>query len=182
MVAMLLTRLLQPRALYKVAEWLSSTGVDIVLDHDAQAFTDDCPGRMLDAISEQGEAIWLDVLGAAVQAYPAMLEKVMQYDITSVYFEGRYGDDTDDASSFSETLRVLVLYSRNKAKLDADRRQDHLTRLQAQLSMIQSKLNRRRYKSPVMSSSVFINACAGIPPPALSSSGNFVALRILWLG
>lgn len=89
-LALLLTRLLQPKALYKVSEWLSSTGVDVVLKHEAEAFTDDCLARMLDAISEQGEAIWLAVLGAVVSAYPEMLDKVIQYDIT---FELPYTGD-----------------------------------------------------------------------------------------
>ncbi len=290
-LALLLTRLLQPKALYKVSQWLSSTGVDIVLDHEAEAFTDDCLGRMLDAISEQDEAIWLDVLGAVVRAYPEMVEKVIQYDITSVYFEGRYAeselaeygysrDHRSDAKQVNvgisttgtsklpmlyellagntadnqtpmahlgklqvllkqidvpvddmvlvgdramfnrplieaylrenhqflgpwtpaeirdlmdevshedlmahaldyrpasvsddepppyygvirsyefrgegvdnplrEPLRLLVLYSRNKARLDADKRHDHLTKVQTQLEHIQSKLNQRRYKN-----------------------------------
>ena len=294
-LALLLTRLLQPKALYKVSEWLSSTSVDIVLDHEAEAFTDDCLARMLDAISEQGEAIWLDLLRAVVEAYPQMLETIIQYDITSVYFEGRYreselakygysrdhrsdakqvnlgvsttgisklpllyellaGNSADnqtpmahleqlkkllkaievpmnhvilvgDRAMFNrplieaylrqkhhflgpwtppdiqtlmatvshedllanplnyrpasvkdddpepyygvmrsydfvveadendttppglqESLRVLVLYSRNKAKLDAGKRQDHLDKLQAQLRDIERKLNQRRYK------------------------------------
>ena len=293
-LALLLTRLLQPKALYKVSEWLSSTGVDVALKHEAEAFTDDCLARMLDAISEQGQAIWLAVLGAVVSAYPAMLDKVIQYDITSVYFEGRYAeselaqygysrdhrsdakqvnigistagtsklpllyellagntadnqtpmahlgqlekvldqigapmnkvilvgdramfnrplmtaylragqqflgpwtppdirdlmaevsheeliaqplnyrpasvseddpppyygvlrpytfvvaaDNDNDDNSLHETLRVLVLYSRNKANLDAGKREDHLTKLQAQLKDIQGKLNQRRYK------------------------------------
>lgn len=292
-VALLLTRLLQPKALYKVSEWLSSTGVDIVLDHEAEAFTDDCLGRMLDAISEQSEAIWLDVLGAVMRTYPEMVDKVIQYDITSVYLEGRYpeselaqygysrdhrsdakqvnvgistmgssqlpvlyellagntadnqtpmahlgkleallkqinvpvdnivlvGDramfnrslieaylrqnhqflgpwtpteirdlmaevsneellahplayrpaslrddesppyygvirsyefgveDDEVENSLREPLRILVLYSRNKARLDADKRHDHLTKVQTQLEHIQSKLNQRRYKN-----------------------------------
>ena len=292
-LALLLTRLLQPKALYKVSEWLSSTGVEIVLDHEAEAFTDDCLGRMLDAISEQGEAIWLDVLRAVVESYPQMVEKIIQYDLTSVYFEGRYSDselaqygysrdhrsdakqinlsvsttgisklpllyellagntadnqtpmahldklkkllkqidvptdnlvlvgdramfnrplietylrqkhhflgpwtppdiqslmgevshdelmanplayrptsvadddppiyygvmraydfvvddNEDETNSLHETLRVLVLYSRNKAKLDAGKRLDHLDKLQAQLHDIEGKLNQRRYK------------------------------------
>jgi len=268
--------------------------VDIVLGHEAEAFTDDCLARMLDAISEQGEAIWLDLLRAVVEAYPQMLETVIQYDITSVYFEGRYreselaqygysrdhrsdakqvnlgvsttgisklpllyellagntadnqtpmahlaqlkkllktinapmdhvilvgdramfnrplieaylrqnhhflgpwtppdiqtlmaevshddllanpltyrpasakdddpasyygvmrsydfaleADEENDTPALQETLRVLVLYSRNKAKLDAGKRQDHLDKLQAQLHDIHSKLNQRRYK------------------------------------
>ncbi len=293
-LALLLTRLLQPKALYKVAEWLSSTGVDIVLDHEAEAFTDDCLGRMLDAISQQEEAIWLDILRVVVAVYPEMWDRVIQYDITSMYFEGRYAgselaqygysrdhrsdakqmnlgissigvsklpllyellagnmadnqtpmahlgklkklleeidapaaplvlvgdramlnrvlieaylrgghlflgpwtppdirarmaevsheelmdnplayrplsaaeddppiyygvmqsydfvveDEEEASNALNETLSVLVLYSLNKARLDADKRQDHLTKLQSQLEDIQSKLNQRRYKN-----------------------------------
>ena len=292
-LAILLTRLLQPKALYKVAEWLSSTGVDIVLDHAAEAFTDDCLGRMLDAISEQEEAIWLAVLRGVIEAYPEMWDTIIQYDLTSMYFEGRYAEsefahygysrdhrsdakqmnlgistigvskvpllyellagntadnqtpmahlgklktlleaiaapaaplvlvgdramlnrplleaylrgghlflgpwtppamrvlmatvshqdlmdnpltyrpssakeddppiyygvmrsydfvvenEADESQSLNETLRVLVLYSRHKARLDADKRHDHLTKLQAQLEAVQRKLNQRRYK------------------------------------
>ena len=264
--------------------------MDILLDHEAEAFTDDCLGRMLDAISEHDEAIWLDVLRAVVEAYPQMMEEVIQYDITSVYFEGRYrnselaqhgysrdhrsdarqvnlgvsttgisklpllyellaghtadnqtpmthldklktlltqiavpmdkivlvgertmfnrplieaylrqnhhfsgpwtppdikalmsevshdellahprayrpasvADDEppvyygvmrsydfvveDETNSLHETLRVLILYSRNKARLDAGKRHDHLEKLHTQLREIEGQLNQRRYK------------------------------------
>lgn len=289
-LALLLTRLLQPKALYKVADWLTNTGVDGVLNHAGADFTDDRLGRMLDAVSEQTEAIWLAVLQAVVTQYPAMAEAVIQYDLTSVYFEGEYrtselasygysrdhrsdakqvnlgmsttgssklpllydllagntadnqtplahlqrlktvmqqigyphealvlvGDramfnrpllrayldgghrfvgpwtppdiqalmrgvpqaellaaplayrpqsvnaadpapyygvlrdyvfvDTVNDEVRQQSLRLLILYSRSKARLDADKRADHLTRLQTQLTDIQRKLNQRRYK------------------------------------
>ena len=290
-LALLLTRLLQPKALYKVADWLTGTGVDLVLKHDGAAFTDDTLGRMLDAVSDQTDAIWTDVLREVVSAYPQMAEAVIQYDLTSVYFEGEYTDsdlarygysrdhrsdakqvnlgvsttggsrlpvlyellagntadnqtpmshmqrlkkimqqigyphqavvlvgdramlnrplvrtylqqnqlflgpwtppdirtlmgtiphdelldaplsyrpqshrdgdpapyygvirdhdlvDGEGENEVRATLRVLVLYSRNKARLDAGKRDDHLAKLQAGLRDIQSKLNQRRYKS-----------------------------------
>ena len=290
-LALLLTRLLEPKALYKVADWLAGTGVDIVLSHEGAAFTDDTLGRMLDAVSEQTDAIWTDVLREVVSAYPEMAEAVIQYDLTSVYFEGEYADselarygysrdhrsdakqvnlgmsttggsrlpllyellagntadnqtpmahiqrlktlmqqigypqqalvlvgdramlnrplirtylqqqqlfvgpwtppdirdlmgtishdellaspldyrpqshregdpapyygvirehefvDGEDENEVRATLRVLVLYSRNKARLDAGKREDHLTKLQDGLRHIQGKLNQRRYKS-----------------------------------
>jgi len=91
-LALLLTRLLQPKALYKVADWLTGTGVDIALQHEGAAFTDDTLGRMLDAVSEQTDAIWTDVLREVVSAYPEMAETAIQYDLTSIYFEGEYTD------------------------------------------------------------------------------------------
>lgn len=290
-LALLLTRLLQPKALYKVADWLSGTGVDVVLRHEGAAFTDDTLGRTLDALSEQTERIWIDVLREVVSTYPEMTEAVIQYDLTSIYFEGAYADseiahygysrdhrgdakqvnlgvsttggsrlpllyellagniadnqtpmthmqrlktlmqqigyphqapvlvgdramlnrplirtylqhnplfvgpwtpadirtlmDTvaqdellatplsyrpqshragdpapyygvmrdydfvegDDEDPVSATLRVLVLYSRSKARLDAGKRVDHLEKLQTGLQDLQGKLNQRRYKS-----------------------------------
>jgi transposase len=104
-LALLLTRLLQPKALYKVGDWLSGTGVDVVLEHEGAAFTDDTLGRMLDAVSEQTEAIWTDVLREVVRAYPGMAEAVIQYDLTSVYFEGEYTDSDLAAYGYSRDHR-----------------------------------------------------------------------------
>lgn len=104
-LALLLTRLLQPKALYKVGDWLSGTGVDVVLDHEGTAFNDDTLGRMLDAVSEQTDAIWTDVLREVVSAYPEMTESVIQYDLTSVYFEGEYADSDLAAYGYSRDHR-----------------------------------------------------------------------------
>ena len=104
-LALLLTRLLQPKALYKVADWVSGTGVDIVLDPKGAAFSDDTLGRMLDAVSEQTEAIWIDVMREVVKAYPEMAEAVVQYDLTSVYFEGEYADSDMAAYGYSRDHR-----------------------------------------------------------------------------
>ena len=49
-------------------------------------------GELLDAVSEQTDVIWTDVLHEVVSAYPQMAEAVIQYDLTSVYFEGEYTD------------------------------------------------------------------------------------------
>ncbi len=91
-LALLLTRLLQPKALYKVADWYAASGMDVLLAHDAAQFTDDCLGEMLDAISEQSERLWMAIIGQVLQAYPEMAETIIQYDITSCYFEGKYED------------------------------------------------------------------------------------------
>ena len=91
-LALLLTRLLKPKALSKVEAWYAASGLDVLLEHDAEKLNDDCLGNMLDAVSEQSDAIWVSVIGQALQAYPALAERVIQYDITSCYFEGAYAD------------------------------------------------------------------------------------------
>jgi len=91
-LALLLTRLLQPKALYKVADWYQASGLDVLFKHDAVQFSDDCLGEMLEAVSEQSEALWVAIMGQVLQTYPEMAEAVIQYDITSCYFEGSYED------------------------------------------------------------------------------------------
>lgn len=104
-IALLLTRLLQPKALYKVADWLSGRGVDVILKHEGQAFTDDCLGRMLDAVSEKEKAIWHDLLKAVWIHYPEMMEEVIQYDLTSTYFEGAYRESDLASYGYSRDHR-----------------------------------------------------------------------------
>jgi transposase len=91
-LAVLLTRLLKPKALYKIAPWLKASGIEVLLKHEADAFTDDALGRLLDALSPATETLWTQIIGQALQQYPAMAEQVIQYDITSCYFEGSYED------------------------------------------------------------------------------------------
>jgi len=91
-LALLLTRLLKPKALSRIQDWYGASGLDVLLKHDAEKFHDDCLGNMLDAVSEHSEAIWVSVIGQALQQYPALAERVIQYDITSCYFEGAYED------------------------------------------------------------------------------------------
>lgn len=153
-IALLLTRLLQPKALYKVADWLSAQGVDAVLAHEGAAFTDDCLGRMLDAISEKGEAIWLELLQAVLTNYPEMMEEIIQYDLTSTYFEGAYSES--DLASYgysrdhrSDSKQVTIgMSSTGKSKLpllyellagntsDNQTPLAHLKRLKQQLKQI----------------------------------------------
>lgn len=89
-MAMVLTRLLRPKALYKVAGWLGASGLEGLFEHKAEAFNDDSLGRMLDDISEHTEEMWMKVVGQALASYPEMAEEVVHYDITSCYFEGAY--------------------------------------------------------------------------------------------
>jgi transposase len=91
-LALLLTRLLKPKALYKVETWLDASGLDGLLGHEARECNDDCLGRMLDAVSEHTETLWMEAVGQALQTYPELAGAVIHYDITSCYFEGAYTD------------------------------------------------------------------------------------------
>jgi transposase len=104
-IAMLLNRLLRPKALYKVEDWLAATGLHELLGHEAAAFNDDLLGRMLDSIAERREALWVGLIGRALQAYPDLMDSFTHYDVTSCYFEGEYADSTLAKRGYSRDHR-----------------------------------------------------------------------------
>jgi transposase len=87
-----LNRLLKPKAMYKVGEWLGESGLADWLGHPAEAFNDDRLGRTLDAISEQTEELWMKIVGRALKSYPQLAGEFIHYDLTSCYFEGKYAE------------------------------------------------------------------------------------------
>lgn len=91
-----LNRLLSPRRLYKVGEWMGGTILEQALAVDAKQMYDSRLGRTLDDIQPHLEAIWQDIVVQAILAYDLDL-RFLHYDITSIYFEGEYKDsDTID--------------------------------------------------------------------------------------
>lgn len=95
-MALALNRLLSPRPLYKVGEWLGGTILEDALEVEAAQMYDSRLGRTLDDIYPHLEAIWQDVVVQAVLANDIDLSQ-MHYDITSIYFEGAYEEsDTID--------------------------------------------------------------------------------------
>lgn len=91
-----LNRLLSPRPLYKVGEWLEGTILEDVLEVDAAQMYDSRLGRTLDDIHPHLEAIWMAIVVQAILTYDIELSQ-LHYDITSIYFEGEYEDsDTID--------------------------------------------------------------------------------------
>lgn len=88
-MALALNRLLSPRPLYKVGEWLGGTVLEDALAIDAEQMYDSRLGRTLDDIHPHLAAIWQDVVVQAVLANNIDLSQI-HYDITSIYFEGGY--------------------------------------------------------------------------------------------
>ena len=65
---------------------------------------------------------------------------------TAPLYAGVWRTHTLTHASHALPVRVLVVYSRTKAKLDAEKRQDQLDKLCKRLTTIQSQLNQRKYK------------------------------------
>jgi transposase len=89
-LAIVLSRLLNPKALYKIEDWLSESGLEALLGAGAEKFNDDLLGRMMDSVAEPSEGLWVELMGRAFQAYPDLVGDFVHYDVTSTYFEGEY--------------------------------------------------------------------------------------------
>jgi len=92
-LVMVFNRLMSPRPLYKVADWMTETILDETLGISADKFHDRRLGDFLDNIHTHSDNIWKDIVHQAFQRYNIPL-KFIHYDITSLYFEGVY-DDAD---------------------------------------------------------------------------------------
>ena len=153
-LAVLLGRLLNPKALYKVEDWLESSGLETLLGHPAEKFNDDLLGRMMDDVAEQTESLWISIIGRALQAYPDLAGRFTHYDVTSTYFEGKYAnsavakrgysrDHRSDAKQINIGLSVLgesglpVLYELLAgSQADCKTPLSHLAKLKGLLSKV----------------------------------------------
>lgn len=92
-VAMLivLNRLITPRPLYKLADWMSHTVLVYRLGIPASKFNDDRLGRTLDAISPHSEKIWQAIVLQALLRGDIDLSVVF-YDLSAFVSHGDYAD------------------------------------------------------------------------------------------
>jgi transposase len=84
-----LNRLMAPKPLYKVKEWMAETVLEDTLDVSAEQMHDTRIGRTLDDLHANLDAMWQDIVVQAVLKYDIDL-RFIHYDITSIYFEGEY--------------------------------------------------------------------------------------------
>jgi transposase len=86
---LVLNRLLAPQPLVHVETWLAGTALPDLWGLDAPQCNDDRLARTLDALAPHREALWQDLLVAAVRAFGLDLSR-LAYDLTSVAFCGAY--------------------------------------------------------------------------------------------
>ena len=99
-----LNRLLAPRPLYRVEDWLAETILPEYLGIDAAKLHDDRLGRFLDDLAPHRERIWQTLSLRAIKHYHVDLS-VLLYDLTSVYFEGEYADNAAVTYGYSRDHR-----------------------------------------------------------------------------
>jgi transposase len=90
-MVLILNRLVAPRPLYRVADWLARTVLVYQLGVPAKKFNDDRLGRTLDAISEHSRDIWQDIVHRALVQGGVDLS-VIFYDLTAFVVHGEYTD------------------------------------------------------------------------------------------
>jgi len=86
---LILNRLVAPRPLYRIADWLARTVLVYQLGVPAEKFNDDRLGRTLDAISQHTRDIWQDVVHQALVRADIDLS-VIFYDLTAFALHGSY--------------------------------------------------------------------------------------------
>lgn len=86
-----LNRLMTPRPLYKIADWLAQTVLVHQLGLPAEKFNDDRLGRTLDAISQHHQAIWQDIVDQALRRTKIDLSLIF-YDLSAYIAHGDYAD------------------------------------------------------------------------------------------
>jgi len=90
-VVLILNRLVAPRPLYRVADWLARTVLIYTLDVPAEKFNDDRLARTLDAISQHSRDIWQDIVHRALVRAEIDLS-IIFYDLTAFITHGAYTD------------------------------------------------------------------------------------------
>ena len=90
-MVMILNRLMAPRPLYQVADWLARTVLVYTLDVPAGKFNDDRLARTLEAINEHKRDIWQDIVHQALVQAGIDLS-VIFYDLTAFIMHGAYAD------------------------------------------------------------------------------------------
>lgn len=89
--ALVLNRLIAPRPLYKVMDWVSYSILPLVWGIPARKFNDDRLGRTLEAIEPYLQVIWLEIITQALEHYD-IDTSVIFYDLTAFIMMGEYDD------------------------------------------------------------------------------------------
>ena len=90
-VVLILNRLMAPRALVNVADWVGRTVLTQTQGVRADKFNDDRLGRTLDALAQHQREIWQDIVHEALLQFDIDLSFVF-YDLTAFVMQGEFKD------------------------------------------------------------------------------------------
>ena len=90
-LVLVLNRLMAPRPLYKIVDWLATTLIAEYLGISKDKFNDDRLGRTLDVLAKYLPAIWNDIQQQVFLYYKIDLS-VLFYDLTALIMTGEYAN------------------------------------------------------------------------------------------
>jgi len=99
-----MNRLMAPKPLYQVKEWMAETVLGDTLAVAADQMHDTRIGRTLDDLYPHLKGMWQDIVVRAILTYDIDL-RFLHYDITSVYFEGEYTESDQIDYGYSRDHR-----------------------------------------------------------------------------
>ena len=88
-LVLILNRLMAPRPLFKIADWVAKTVLVHRLGVPASKFNDDRLARTLDDLAPHCRNIWVEVVSVAIQHYDIDLSMIF-YDLTAFVAHGDY--------------------------------------------------------------------------------------------
>ena len=88
-MVLILNRLMAPRALVRMVDWISQTVLTQTLTLPAAKFNDDRLGRTLDALAAHQREIWQDILHEALVRFDIDLNFIF-YDLTAFVMQGEF--------------------------------------------------------------------------------------------
>lgn len=115
-LVLILNRLVAPRPLYRVADWLSRTTLVHTLGIPASKFNDDRLGRTLDAISPHIPEIWQDIVHRALIQADIDLSIVF-YDLVAFIMHGAY--EQSEYATFGFAHNTPINKRKIKSGVDA---------------------------------------------------------------
>ena len=90
-LVLVLNRMIAPRPLYKIVDWLATTLIAQYLGIPQEKFNDDRLGRTLDALAKHLPDIWADLQQQVLLRYSIDLS-ILFYDLTALIMTGQYPD------------------------------------------------------------------------------------------
>ncbi len=88
-MVLILSRLVGPRPLYKISDWVAQTVLAEEMGVAATKFNDDRLGRTLDALAPKVQEIWVEIITVAIERYQIDVS-VIFYDLTAFILHGAY--------------------------------------------------------------------------------------------
>jgi transposase len=144
-MVLILNRLMAPRPLVRVADWVAQTVLTQTLGVSADKFNDDRLGRLLDALAAHQREIWLEIVNVALVQFDIDLHFIF-YDLTALVMQGEYPDSElvdygfahNTPSNKQKVKEALSVSSDGHVPLDAD----VLSGRTADLATVQANMER----------------------------------------